>query len=258
LFARHCQAVAAIRFVAGQRRRELWPLVLICVSMPIDTVWSQPAGENLRASVAVASDYILHGLSQVDSGASLRLALDYEHDSGFFTGITVGNVGYTAEARYSKPREIQLDGYVGYLWRARNWSTSVALSRYHYPDLVRSYDYSQVAVTATFKNRYSWTAARISELLGVYEDAYYYRAGVAIPWRWGLGFEANIGRFESDGRVRVGYTYRDIGVSKPLGRLSLDLRFYDAGYGRDGLIGNRAGDLWVLSLSYVYLPRDRS
>jgi hypothetical protein len=45
-----------------------------------------------------------------------------------------------------------------------------------------------------------------------------------------------------------------VGLSRPLGRIALDLRYHANSYSRSSLLGNDAAESWVLSMSYTFLP----
>jgi uncharacterized protein (TIGR02001 family) len=114
----------------------------------------QTLSNDLRASISLATDYRQNGLSQNYGKPSWRLAVDYEHDSGFFAGGFLANVEYEAEASRRTPRDLQADFYAGYVWRGSEWTTSVSMSRYIYPDIDFRYDYTLATASASFRDRY--------------------------------------------------------------------------------------------------------
>lgn len=219
---------------------------------------AQPAHQPLHASVSIASDYVYNGLSQTYDEPSLRFALDFEHDSGFFAGGALGNIDYEAESRFRTPRRTEASVYTGFLWRRRDWMTNVTVSRHVYPDIERRYDYTEAAVGVSFRDRYFLSVARSNDYLAVYHRATRYRAGVAIPWVWDLELGIDAGRFHSSGPFDVSYSFWDAGLSRAVGRFALDLRFHDNTYDRTSLLGNHADGLWVFSLSYAILPLERT
>ena len=230
----------------------------LCLLVTIERAEAQPVPDPVHATLSIASDYLLHGLAQTDTDPSVRFGIDYEHASGFFSGGSIANVSYQAESQFAKPRDSQVLLYGGYLWRRGPWMSNLSIARYLYPGIARSYDYSQFAVTASYKDRYFLTAAKANKYLGVFDDAMSFGAGVSIPWIWDLDFEVNAGRFDPASTFLSSYTYWDIGLSRPVGRFAFDLRFHDNSYGRSTLLGNDAANRWVFSMTYVLLPRDRS
>lgn len=208
----------------------------------------------LHGSVSLSSEYILNGLSQTYDEPSVRVALDFEHQSGFFAGGVLANVGYLAEAPFETPRDTQASLYAGFLWRRNQWMTNLTASTYRYPGIQRSYDYTQAAASVSFRDRYFFAVSRSNDYLSIYDSVELYRAGIAMPLPRNLEFGINAGRFRADGFFGTSYSFWDVGVSRPMGRFALDLRYHDNTYRRYSLFGNDASDLWVLSMTYVFLP----
>jgi uncharacterized protein (TIGR02001 family) len=218
------------------------------------SVDAQPEPNALHGSVSLASEYILSGLSQTYDEPSLRVALDFGHPSGFFAGGSLANVGYRAEAPFATPRDTAANVYAGFLWRRSQWMTNLSVSRYRYPGIERSYDYTQVTANVSFRDRYFFTVSRTGEYLSIYDNADVFRAGIAVPWLRNMEFGVNAGSFRASGFFDTSYTFWDIGLSRPIGRFAFDLRFHDDTYGFSSLLGNDASDLWVLSMTYAFLP----
>jgi uncharacterized protein (TIGR02001 family) len=216
---------------------------------------AQPASHALHGSVTLSSEYILNGLSQTDDEPSLRLSLDFEHQSGFFAGGLLANVDYVAEAQFQAPRNTAASVYSGFLWRRDRWMTNLTVSRYRYPGIERSYDYTQATINASFRNRFFLAVSRTGDYLSIYDNANLYRAGIALPWIRNTEFGVNAGEFRADGPFfDTAYTFWDIGLSRPIGRFAVDLRYHDNTYGFSSLLGNDADNLWILGMTYAFLP----
>jgi hypothetical protein len=73
---------------------------------------------------------------------------------------------------------------------------------------------------------------------------------LAVPLRgdFELGFTA--GRFAVDG-TRVDYSHWNVGVSKLVRRVAIDLRYYGTGLDRIGYLGDPTASHYVLSVSYA-------
>lgn len=215
---------------------------------------AQSVPSSLHGSVTLSSEQILNGLSQTHDEPSLRVSLDFEHQSGFFVGGVAGNVDFIAESQFGAPRDTAASVYAGYLWRRSQWMANLTVSRYHYPDIERSYDYTQTTANVSFRDRYFFSVSRISDYLSVYDSTEVLRAGIAWPWLRSIELGLNAGRFRAEGSFDTSYTFWDAGLSRSMGRFALDIRYHDNTYGFSSLLGNDAGDLWVLSLTYPFLP----
>ena len=220
--------------------------------------FGQTSTDPLRASVSLASDTVHNGVLQTTSGPAVRLAFDYQHDSGFFGGGSLANVEYLFETGFEKSRDIQQTLYAGYVWRNSQWTSAVTVSRYLFPDIERNYDYTQASVSVSYRDRFFVTASHSQDYLDVYEQMKQIRVGVALPWIWNLEFGLNAGRLEYAGRFATEYSHWDIGLSRPVGRFALDLRFHDSTADRISLGGNPTQNEWVFSMTYALLPLQRS
>jgi uncharacterized protein (TIGR02001 family) len=214
---------------------------------------AQDTASSLNGYVTLGNGYWNHGLSQND-GLSLQLGVDYQHHTGFIAGAWAANVDYALEFSYDRPREIEADVYVGYHDRYPVWSWTVMLGRYLYPGAAINYDYDELSATVGFRDRVFYTAA--------YSDAYYARPrsalnqelSVVLPLRGDLELGAALGRFTvANGGVDI--THFNVGVSKLVGRVALDLRYYDGNHDRLSFLGDPDANHYVLSVSYALRSR---
>ena len=219
---------------------------------------AQSAREPLRAAVTLASDLVQYGLLQTDGGPSARFAIDYEHASGLFAGGSLANVEYRAESGFATPRDVQAVVYGGYVWRRDQWRTNVVVSRYEYPDIERDYDYTQLSVSASYRDRYFFTAAHSSDYLDIYDRARQLQAGIALPWIRDLEFSLSAGWLDYSGFFAAEFSYWNVGLSRPFGRLAVDLRYHDSSLDRHNIAGNLTHDQWVVSMTWSILPLQRS
>jgi uncharacterized protein (TIGR02001 family) len=223
--------------------------LLVSTTAPAQT--HRPA---LSGYVSVANDYRLRGLSQTDGGAALQLGIDYQHASGFFVGGRASNVNYGAERESERPRKIEADYYAGYDYRRGAWSWTATLTRYDYPNHTADYDYDEVSGTVGFKERLFYGAAWTTNLNSRGNSALHQELGVTWPLARHLELSGTLGRLESDYLEGGAYMHWDVGISKVLGRLSLDLRHYENNYTRAySYLGDPAGGHWVVTLSYGLL-----
>ncbi len=238
---------------------------LVALNAAMPSAGAQQLPDDLSLSLTASSDYKLHGLSQTENRPALRFAVDYEHASGFFAGGFITNVEYESEAQRRRERELQVDYYAGYSWRADDWATSFAVSRYVYPDIDFRYDYTVAIANASYRDRYFASVSYTNNLLSVDRTARQYQLGVSVPWVWGLEFGANAGRFESQEFFSTEYSYWDAGFSKIVDRFAIDLRLFGNSanfapgpqYQFVKLLGEPDGERWVLSVAYAIAPRGR-
>jgi uncharacterized protein (TIGR02001 family) len=213
---------------------------------------AQPNSPELLAYVTVATDYLNRGMSQTDGDYALNVGVDYQHPSGFLAGAWAANVEYATESARSKPRQQAIDVYVGMGRDNRTWSWTVALARYLYPDISVDYDYSELSASFAWKQHISYTASYTDSLLGRGSSALHQELTGSMPLVWDMALSGGIGHFSSSDLSDDDYLHWNIGVSRRLTKVSVDLRFYDTDYPRDSHLGKPADRHWVLSVSYGF------
>jgi uncharacterized protein (TIGR02001 family) len=208
---------------------------------------------NLSGYITLASGYWKRGLSQNDS-ATLNLGIDYQRPAGWFVGAWAANVEFEREFSAEQPRDVELNAYAGFHRRKQHWSWGVSLGRYAYPDVAVNYDYNELSATVGFRDRVFYTAS--------YSDTYYGRSRAALnqelsfsyPLRGDVEIGAGLGHFAiADGGLDI--SYWNVGVSKLLRRLALDLRYYGNDFEGESYLGDPYADHYVLSISYALRHR---
>jgi uncharacterized protein (TIGR02001 family) len=208
--------------------------------------YAQERGSELNGYVTLSSGYWKHGLSQND-GATLQLGVDYQHHTGFFAYARAMNVDYPQNLP-GQTRDVEASAYLGYHDRGDRWSWTVSAGRYVYPD-ASSYDYDEWSASVGFRDRFFYTAS--------YNDEYYARGKSALNQEVSIAFPLP-GNFEIGGAV--GYfditagpeiTHWNVGASKLVGRMAIDLRYYDGNYYYSNYLGDSAAQNYVLSVSYA-------
>jgi uncharacterized protein (TIGR02001 family) len=216
-------------------------------------VSAQGSDSDLSGYVTLSSGYWKHGLSHSD-GPSLQLGVDYQHHTGFFAYARAMNVDYPQNYE-GQSRDVEGSAYVGFHDRRGQWSWTASVGRYFYPG-TDGYDYDEVSASVGFRDRVFYTAS--------YNDEYYVRGNSALNQEISVAFPLP-GDFEVGGAI--GYfdvsnggpdiTHWQLGVSKLVGRLALDLRYYDGNYEWRNYLGDPSADHVVLSVSYA-LRRNRA
>jgi uncharacterized protein (TIGR02001 family) len=229
------------------------PFVRVAVAVAACTAAScalaQRAVPNLNGYVTLATGYWKRGLAQ-NEGPSAQLGIDYEHRSGFYAGGWAANVDFAREYRSDSQRHVEADIYAGFHRREGQWSWNVGLGHYVYPHTAIDYDYDEVSGTIGFRERFFYTAA--------YSDSYYAGASAALdqqvslafPLRGNVEIGAALGKFRVTGDV-LNVTYWNVGVSKLVRRLAVDVRYYDGNYRYVSYFGDPDANRLVLSLSYA-------
>jgi uncharacterized protein (TIGR02001 family) len=205
---------------------------------------AQAPESELNGYVTLSSGYWKHGLSQND-GATLQLGIDYQHHTGFFAYARAMNVEYPQNYP-GQDRDVEASAYVGYHGRGDRWSWTGSVGRYLYPG-AGDYDYGEWSASVGFRDRVFYSAS--------YNDEYYARGTSALNQEVSFAFPLPA-NFEVGGAV--GYfdisegasiTHWNVGASKLVGRMAIDLRYYDGNYEYRNYLGDPRAQNYVLSVS---------
>ena len=207
---------------------------------------AQDAVSTLNGYVTLSNGYWKHGLSHSD-GASLQLGIDYQHYTGFFAYARAMNVDYPRNLPYQS-RDVEVSAYVGFHDRHERWSWTVSSGRYLYPG-TDGYDYGEWSASIGFRDRVFYTASYIDEYYVRDDSALNQEIAVAFPLPSNFEIGGAVGYFDIAGGP--GIKHWNVGASKLLGRMAIDLRYYDGNYGWSSYLGDPAAEHYVLSLSYA-------
>lgn len=233
-----------------RRKAPAWVAVVVAL-VSAGAAGAQDLGSPVNGYVTLSSGYWKHGLAQ-SNGASLQLGIDYQHHTGFFAYGRAMNVDYPQNYEGQR-RDVEGSAYVGFHRRRGQWSWTASVGRYFYPGAAL-YDYDEVSGSVGFRDRVFYTAS--------YNDEYYARGDSALNQEIALAFPlpgdvevgGALGYFDVSGGPEI--THWHVGVSKLVGRMALDLRYYDGNYGWRNYLGDPDANHYVLSVSYA-LSRKR-
>jgi uncharacterized protein (TIGR02001 family) len=230
-------------------RSKLTPSLLLALLATAGTSVAQDAASGVNGYFTLGNGYWSRGLSQND-GLSIQAGVDYQLPSGWFAGGWAANVDYAVETWPEQPRELAVDVYGGYHRRGSDWSWTVTLGRYLYPDTAVSYDYNELSGTVGFRDRVFYTASYGDDFYGLPRSALNQELSLALPLRGDVEIGAVVGRFAMSG-TDVDFSHWNVGVSKLVRRVAVDLRYYDSGYDRTGWLGDPDSNHLVVSVSYA-------
>ncbi len=204
------------------------------------------------ARATLTSEYIYRGLAMSDGDPALQLGVDYAHDSGFFGGVWASTIDI--ESPFSE-RDFELDFYAGYHHQFQSpFSATVTVMRYTYPGQTggHSYDYNELLVSATWRDRYSIELGYTDDYNGLGGDGVHWELQFDQPVAnaWVVG--ATLGRNDLSDLGGARYYYWDVGASARFSRLIVDLRWFDNEELYRYTVPESAGSRLVLSLSLAF------
>ncbi len=114
-----------------------------CDDCHADSTWG--------GSLDLTSDYLVRGISRSDNHAALQLDLHFADDSGVIAGLFASSAQVDPDA----PRDVELDGFLGFAWNAgADWRGQARATYYSYPwnQAGSAYNYAELDVDVVYRD----------------------------------------------------------------------------------------------------------
>ena len=108
----------------------------------------------------------------------------------------------------------------------------------------------ELTATVGFRDRVFYTASYSGDFYSLDHESLSQELAFAWPLARDVELGATFGRFAVSGTA-IDYTHWNVGISKLVRRVVVDLRYYDSGYDRVSYLGDPHANQYVLSVSYA-------
>jgi uncharacterized protein (TIGR02001 family) len=230
------------------RNRILTAALLAALSAPAfaQDAEEEPSGP-FSYNIGVFSDYAFRGVSQTNEGPAVQGGIDFTHDSGFHAGVWASNVDYVD----GDGANYEVDYYIGW---AHNFSDTISFDAtalyYSYIDQ-SAYEYLEFIFDLGVGDYLGFQLAYSSDVFNSGETGIYYEVNgsVPLPW-WELTMNGAFGHYDLDDTLGDSYQNFNLGLSKPLGPMTVGLNYYYASDDIDW--GDNGGARTVLSAVWAF------
>lgn len=198
-------------------------MVLLGATVPVSPV---PAAD-VTGYAVLTSDYVFRGVSYSDGHASVQAGADVALESGLYFGAWASTVDISNGP--TRQRDLQVNYYLGYTHELQSpWTFGASAVLYTFPDTVGEidYDFVEYSVVGNFDDR-AWIEYSYSPDLyhsGTRTHNLDLYAEWPLPAQLTLGGGA--GYYDVSELSGSGYTYWQLGVTRPIGRVDIDLRYH--------------------------------
>jgi uncharacterized protein (TIGR02001 family) len=176
----------------------------------------------------LTTDYVFRGVTYSDGHAALQAAADVALDSGVYLGAWASSVDISNGP--GQQRDLQLNYYVGYSHDFQSaWSVGANVVSYTFPGTEGDfeYDFLEYSIVANYDDR-AWLEYSYSpDVFHSGSDTH----NIDLYAEWGLPeqllFGAGAGYYDVSGLSGNGYAYWQAGITRPFGRIDIDLRYHD-------------------------------
>jgi len=182
----------------------------------------------LTGYAALTTDYIWRGVTQSDGGPAVQLGGDVALDSGFYGGIWGSTVDINTGG--GRQRDVEVDYYLGYSHDiGERMTLGASLVAYTYPGQTGSidYDYEELILSANYNDRIWLEYGFSPDLYNTGLDTHDVELFAEWPAGKRLVIGAGAGYYDVSSLSGDGYAYWELGVTWPVGRFDIDLRYHD-------------------------------
>lgn len=207
---------------------------------PLVFVLPAAAGD-FTAFATAATDYRFRGVSHSDEEAVLAAGANYRFESGWYASAWVSNASYFENANFSDGVDIEAQYWLG--WDGAvgaDWTLGASVGWYRYPGTWRGwdYDYRELQLSATWRNRYALTTSYSDDTSGYYlrgSASNGHARSISASAGWPLGkrtstrLHAGAGYYDLEDVYGSDYMFWSLVVSHDWRRINASI----GGYGAD-------------------------
>ena len=183
---------------------------------------------DLSGYLTLTSDYVWRGVTQSEGDPAIQLGGEVSFRSGVYAGLWGSTVDINNGG--NRQRDAEVNYYLGYGFDvASQWALGTTLVVYTYPGQTGpiNYNYEEYAISINYDDRvwleYAWSPG----YYGFDIDSH----NVELIAEWSAGehliVSGGAGYFNFSSPLDDAYAYWNVGLTWPVNRFSIDLRYHD-------------------------------
>ena len=183
---------------------------------------------DLSAYLVLTTDYVWRGVSQSDGDPAAQAGAEVAFDSGIYAGLWASTIDI--DNGENRRRDTEVIYYAGYTYDLDSrWTLGANVVAYTYPGQSGAvdYNYEEVIVSVNFGDRAWFEYAYSPDLYNSDEETHNVELYAEWPAGNHLVVGAGAGYYDVSDLVGTGYGYWEFGVTWPIDRFDLDLRYHD-------------------------------
>lgn len=191
--------------------------------------FSMPAvGTELSGYLTLTTDYVWRGVTQSDGDPALQLGGEVSFRSGVYAGLWGSTIDINNGG--DRQRDAEVNYYIGYGHDvSAQWTLGVSAVAYTYPGQtgVIDYNYEEYGISVNHDDRVWLEYAYSPDYWGLNIESH----NIELISEWAAGehlvLGGAVGYFDFRDFLDDSYAYWDLGMTWPINRFSIDLRYHD-------------------------------
>jgi uncharacterized protein (TIGR02001 family) len=198
------------------------------------------ASAEIHGTITATTNYVFRMYSKSNNKPAIQANLDYQHDWGFYTGVTASSFdigpseldeSFPFPTDFPDQANVEIIPYVGWSFKlADDWRTDFQYSRYFFKGKVYALnaDYDEYYLFLHFRDLITAQASYAPDFYGVKGDSYFYEITGRYPLTDFLKISGSFGYAQTKKIFLDDYKYWNVGLSASYKFISIDLRYHDA------------------------------
>lgn len=189
---------------------------------------SAPRAAEVTGYGVLTTDYVFRGVTYSDGHAAVQAGADVALDSGLYLGAWGSSVDISGGS--ARQRDLQVNYYFGYNHELRpDWSVGANAVLYTFPGTEGDvdYDFIEYSVVANYDDRFWIEYSHSPDLFDSGRDTHNFDLYAEWPLPAQLMLGGGAGYYDVSELTGSGYAYWQLGVTRSLGRIDVDLRYHD-------------------------------
>lgn len=195
------------------------------------------AGAEIHGTITGTTDYIYRMYSKSNGKPAIQGNLDYQHSSGFYTGVSVSNfdIGPSEvlpDDIFRDSAQVEFVPYAGWSFKLPyDFRFDLQYSRYFYDGEIYSKpgEYNEFYAFLHYKDLLTLQVSASDDFYQIGDPAYFFELTGRYPVTDYLEISGGFGYSIARDVLLADYKYWNAGVTGRYKFLALDLRYYDAG-----------------------------
>jgi uncharacterized protein (TIGR02001 family) len=191
----------------------------------------------IHGTITGTTNYIGRMYSKSDNDFAIQVNLDYQHPSGFYTGVSassfnLGENDVRPDFRFPNQAQVEITPYLGWSFKlADDWRLDTQYSRYFYDGKIFEFsgDYNEFYLILHYKDMLTAQASFTDDFYGMGDIAFFYELTGRYPLTDFLEFSSTFGYSQTNNVQSADYPYWNAGMTGRYKFIALDLRYHDAG-----------------------------
>jgi uncharacterized protein (TIGR02001 family) len=204
-------------------------LIRNLVAISVFVLISAPAiATEFTGYLTLTTDYVYRGVTRSDGHGAIQLGADVSLESGLYAGVWGSTIDIGDGV--TRQRDLEINYYAGYSYNLSDrWIIGASVVAFTFPGALGSidYDHEEYSAYLNYDDRIWFEYSQSPDYYNSGVRTHNYELFAEWPVVAPFSLSAGIGHYDVADFSGRAYTYWQLGITRPLGKFDIDLRYHD-------------------------------